>query len=100
MGDIQTSMGRFSAAPLLLLTALFQGLTLIFLSSKACNDNALVALGDELDFPITCSLSTGANLCIAALVFWVAAAVSSFMEGKALEEESKEGSSLSDPFIP
>lgn len=67
------------AAPLFLLVALCQGLTLLFLRSDACRDNLLVELG-ALDFPATCRLSTGARLCIASMVFWLLAALSSIVE--------------------
>lgn len=81
--------GGRGVAPLYLLTGIFQGLTLLFLHSKACTNNALVGLADNdaVVFPDTCSISTGAKCIISATVFWLCAALSSFQEQKALEEE-------------
>ncbi|KAL9188860.1 hypothetical protein ACHAXT_011350 [Thalassiosira profunda] len=62
---------------LYLVTGLFQGLSLLLLSSNACNDNLVVKRADAeslATFPDTCSLNTGANLIISATVFWFCAA--------------------------
>ena len=75
-------------APLYLLTAVFQGLTLLFLNSKACTNNPLVQFG-SLDWQETCSISAGAKCFISAMVFWFAAAVSSVYEQKAFEDEQR-----------
>mmetsp|Transcript_3986 Transcript_3986/g.6590 ORF Transcript_3986/g.6590 Transcript_3986/m.6590 type:complete len:249 (+) Transcript_3986:112-858(+) len=83
-------------APLCLFTALSQGLILLILASNACNSKVLIGLGGRqtwnATFDETCSLSTGANLCISALVFWFCAAVTSFMAHRfEQEEEGDEG---------
>ena len=68
-------------APFYLLLTLFQGLSLLFMNSNACNSNVQVKYQTETtyaEFPETCSLNTGANLIISATVLWFAAAVSSF----------------------
>lgn len=75
--------------PLYLLTALFQGLTLLLLSSNACKNNELVEMAG-IEFEETCGLARGANLSISAMVFWLAAAVSSFQEHKAFSEVSEQ----------
>ena len=78
--------------PLYLLMAIFQGLTLLFLDSAVCKaeTNPLLSEGGSLSWPDTCAISSGAKYFISATVFWVAAAVSSFKEQKALEEELAE----------
>lgn len=88
--------------PLYLVTSIFQGLTLLFLNSKACKDNALVEWGTAVVFPDTCSISTGAKCIISATVFWAAAALASFGEQKALKEEqaTNDHASLSEPLFP
>ena len=81
-------------APLCLFTALCQGLVLLFLASNACNSKVLVGLGGRdawnATFPDTCSLSTGANLVISAVVFWFSAAVTSGMAHK-FEQQDMSG---------
>ena len=70
------------APSLYLATAIFQGLSLLLLSSNACKNNAIVNLAETTstwaDFPETCSLNTGGKLIISATAFWFAAAVASF----------------------
>jgi hypothetical protein len=76
-------------APLFLLTAIFQGLTLLFLDSTVCKANPLLHdLGGTIVWPDTCTISTGAKCYISATVFWIAAAFFSFKEQRALEAES------------
>jgi len=79
-------------ASLYLFTAISQGLELLLLASNACNSKVLIGLGGKQTWNATfndsCSLSTGANLCISALVFWFCAAVCSFV---AHRFEQKEG---------
>ena len=72
--------------------AIFQGLTLLFLDSAVCKaeTNPLLSEGGSLSWPDTCAISSGAKYFISATVFWVAAAVSSFKEQKALKEELAE----------
>jgi len=78
-------------APLYLLTALCQGLTLLFLSSSVCKNNTFIQdLSNKyphITFPDTCSLDTGAKLSISAMVFFFAASVSAFFAHKAEKEE-------------
>jgi hypothetical protein len=70
--------------------AIFQGLTLLFLDSAACKANPLLDGLGSIIFQGTCTISTGAKCFISATVFWAAAAVSSFKEQKAFEEELAE----------
>lgn len=78
-------------APFYLFTAICQGLELLLLASNACDSKVLIGLGGRqtwnATFPDTCSLSTGANLCISALVFWFCAAVSSFVAHRFEQKE-------------
>eukprot|EP00581_Thalassiosira_minuscula_P004111 CAMPEP_0183740780 /NCGR_PEP_ID=MMETSP0737-20130205/60500_1 /TAXON_ID=385413 /ORGANISM="Thalassiosira miniscula, Strain CCMP1093" /LENGTH=225 /DNA_ID=CAMNT_0025975925 /DNA_START=23 /DNA_END=700 /DNA_ORIENTATION=- len=76
-------------APLLLLTALFQGLVLLILNSNVCKDNVQVAdLGNpdsalkDIEFQDTCSIDRGAKCIISATVFWFAAAIVGIISGK------------------
>ena len=63
----------------------FQGLTLLFLTSAACTDNALTS--DLLEnMPLfqvedTCTMSVSAKCTIAATVLWFVAALPTFMTG-------------------
>ena len=86
-------------SPLLLLTALCQGLTLLLLSSNACTNNSLAHWGSA-EFPETCEMATGAKCAISATVFWACAALTSFQERKAVEEErtAVEPVSLTEPL--
>eukprot|EP00581_Thalassiosira_minuscula_P012029 CAMPEP_0183729952 /NCGR_PEP_ID=MMETSP0737-20130205/31610_1 /TAXON_ID=385413 /ORGANISM="Thalassiosira miniscula, Strain CCMP1093" /LENGTH=215 /DNA_ID=CAMNT_0025962285 /DNA_START=40 /DNA_END=687 /DNA_ORIENTATION=- len=78
-------------APVYLLAALFQGLTLLLLSSNACKDNALVgeldAIISHVTFPDTCSLGPGGKLSISSMAFFFAASVTSFFAHKLEEAE-------------
>ena len=94
--------------PVFVLAALFQGLSLLLLNSTLCNDNTLIAqlqqdaanLGNNgLEFSDTCSISTGANCTIAAMVFWVVAAVTS-RQGVVTEKLEEERSTATEPLIP
>lgn len=84
--------GRFMP-PLYLLLAIFQGLTLLFLDSTACNANPLLEGLGSFVWPDKCVISTGAKCFVSATVFWAAAAVSSFYEQWALEAELAETNS-------
>jgi hypothetical protein len=79
-------------APLCLFTAISQGLVLLLLGSNACNSKVLIGLGGRqtwnATFPTVCSLSTGANLVISAVVFWFCAAVSTYMAHMFEQKES------------
>lgn len=79
-------------APLCLFTTISQGLVLLLLSSSACNSKVLFGLGGRQTWNATfnekCSLSTGANLVISAVVFWFCAAVASFMAHMFEQKES------------
>jgi len=80
---------------LYLLTALFQGLTLLSLNSELCTSNSRSTWND-IQWSDTCSIDTGAKCIISAMVFWFAAAFSSFLEQKALKEEENELDALAD----
>lgn len=96
-------------APAYFLTAIFQGLMLLLLSSAACTNNVLVQNAPveywpmrDVAFPDTCSIATGAKLTISATVFWAAAGVASYMAHSA--EVKAEGTelqaSLTEPLAP
>ena len=63
--------------------ALFQGLTLLFLDSKACHDNSLIPalqqqasdLGVDLTYATSCTMGAGAKCSIAGTVLWFMAAI-------------------------
>lgn len=59
------------------LTGTFQGLTLLFLNSNACENNPIVNELNDPSFPETCSLSTGAKCVVAATFFWFISAFTS-----------------------
>lgn len=64
--------------PIFVLICLFQGLTLLFLSSNACNGELMNKKIEEdygITFDDSCSLSTGANMCIASTALYFAAGV-------------------------
>eukprot|EP00581_Thalassiosira_minuscula_P009426 CAMPEP_0183707732 /NCGR_PEP_ID=MMETSP0737-20130205/4225_1 /TAXON_ID=385413 /ORGANISM="Thalassiosira miniscula, Strain CCMP1093" /LENGTH=219 /DNA_ID=CAMNT_0025935461 /DNA_START=146 /DNA_END=802 /DNA_ORIENTATION=- len=90
-------------APVFLMVALFQGLTLLLLNSNVCKNNLLIqdvtTKYPDIGFPDTCSLDTGAKLSISAMVFFFVASVSAFLAHKAENEEIKaEGESgLTEP---
>lgn len=91
-----------SVAPLYLLTAVFQGLSLLFLNSNACKNNDL-ASWSGIVWSNKCSIAAGAKCIISATVFWAAAALSSFQEEKVLKEEQNERVqpvSLTEPLNP
>ena len=83
-----------------LLTSITQGLTLLLLSSNACNSNVLTGLGgpslSNVSFEDTCSISTGAKLVISATVFWFSAAVASFFAHRAEKAEMSRGEGRDD----
>ena len=60
---------------LLISNTLFQGLTLLFLSSNACSDNRDFIQDIEGRFELAggCQRASGANLAIAATVLWLVA---------------------------
>jgi hypothetical protein len=94
-------------APGYLLTAIFQGLTLLLLNSNVCRDNGLVKEAMDLTrvtFTDVCSIGQGAKLIISATVFWFAAAFTSFAarhfekaESGVVEEEEEQGDNLEKP---
>lgn len=97
-----------------ILTAFFQGMSLLLLNSYLCNgeDNLLLqqmkdGLGNmgnnDLDFQETCSISTGAKCTIAAMVFWLVAGILSrlsFINNKKEEEEGCSNPTATEPLIP
>lgn len=89
-------------APLYLLVALCQGLTLLFLNSDACESNALARLFDDavrgVEFPETCALSTGGNLVVSSMVFFLLAGLTSFLANKAEKDEEAYGDGLREPL--
>ena len=68
---------------LYMLCVLFQGLTLLFIDSKACHDNSLIPtlqqqasdLGVDLTYATSCTMGAGAKCSIAATVLWFMAAI-------------------------
>jgi hypothetical protein len=61
-----------------LIMTLFQGLTLLFLSSSACNSNPVIstlAEDQSIFYQQECSFGWGTKVNIAAVVFWFAAGV-------------------------
>ena len=92
--DPEKTKTRWLEAPMLLLTALFQSLSLLLLSSSACNNNQMVnELSNvespvrDIDFQDTCSLSTGSRVFISATVFYFASGVMSYFGFKAEKKE-------------
>jgi len=93
---------------------LFQGLSLLLLNSPTvCTNNQLIhQLQSELDsreniqieFNDTCTLSTGARCCIAAIVFWFLAALASCQATSAEERKGENngggGENLREPLVP
>jgi len=85
-------------APLYILTAISEGLTLLFLNSNACrkdflvqiDETALNNLGAGVSFPETCSMGAGAKFTISSTVFFFVAAVSSYVAHGAEKGEIKE----------
>lgn len=73
------------AGMMYMLCCLFQGLTLLFLTSNACNNNGMVGLTASAltnlpadfsgEFPSTCAMASGGKATIAATVLWFAAAL-------------------------
>lgn len=83
--DDNFARSSWFAPGLYLTTGLFQGLSLLLLSSNACKNNAIVKLAAQTTyatFPETCSMNTGAKLIISATAFWLAAAFVSFAARK------------------
>eukprot|EP00985_Skeletonema_marinoi_P013673 scaffold6831_cov144-Skeletonema_marinoi.AAC.1 len=97
-----TNINRFNGGIYLLVT-LFQGLTLIILSSKLCqnNDDIRQVMGQEnvmYSFPDECNLSEGAKCIISATAFWFLAGIlscTSFRAGR-----KKMGASLVNTDTP
>ena len=96
-------------APAFLLAGIFQGLSLLLLNSSLCNNNTLVAalqrdaanLGNVgVEFPDTCSISTGAKCAISAIVFWFVAAITSYVCVKAEKKEEESNAAVTEPLIP
>jgi len=86
--------------PLYLLLGILQGgLTFLLLDSNACNDNTMAQV-EGVTFEDQCSLSAGAKLSISAMVFWLAAGVTSFLEGKAWQSECEERRLASSSVLP
>lgn len=86
-----------------LLAFFFQGLSLLFLDSNACKNNTIIrdisynSFRSEITFPDTCSISTGANLIIASMVFWALAAFAS--ADSCMAKKKKEDAALTEPLI-
>ena len=93
-GDPDKPSKRWLEAPLLLLTTLCQGLSLLLLSSDACLDNQMVQNVSIVDSPLrdvtfqeTCSIGTGTKCLISATVFYFFSSVFAFLGTKAEKEE-------------
>lgn len=93
-----------------LLTSLSHGLSLLLLNSPTvCTNNPLIEqLQSEIDarehvqieFDDTCTISTGARCCIAAIVFWFLTGLASCQATSAArKEENNGGENLRDPLI-
>ena len=86
--------------------SLYQGLTLLLLTSDACSSGVISELPINTigwDVATTCSISTGAKLSISSMSFWLAASVSSFLAHKAEKAEisSQEADTdLNEPLAP
>ena len=73
------------AGMMYMICCLFQGLTLLFLTSNACNNNGMVGLTASAltnlpvnfsgEFPSTCTIASGGKSTIAATVLWFMAAL-------------------------
>ena len=73
------------AAMMYMVCCLFQGLTLLLLTSNACYNNGMVGLtataltnsivNFDGEFPTTCEMASGGKATIAAVVMWFLAAV-------------------------
>ncbi|KAL7427740.1 hypothetical protein ACHAXM_000981 [Skeletonema potamos] len=99
-----------------LFACLFQGLSLLLLNSPTiCTNNQLIhqlqsdmegrtsSSNIPIEFSTTCSISTGARCCIAAIVFWfMAALVSCQATSVARKEEEINGrkENLREPLVP
>lgn len=97
-----------------LFVCLFQGLSLLLLNSLAvCTNNQLISQLQsdidsrehvQIDFSDKCSVSTGARCCIAAIVFWFLAALTSCQAASvARKEDNEEGGgkeNLREPLVP
>ena len=97
-----------SEAPAFLMAGIFQGLSLLLLNSAICTDNTLLKqlqsdvanIGNTgMDFPDSCSINTGANCAIAAIVFWLLAAMTSHM-GVVAENKAEVDGVDTEPLIP
>jgi hypothetical protein len=77
-----------------ILCSLFQGLTLLFLSSDICKDNQVLALLPQAVrslYPEECSLSSGTKMNISAVVFWFVAGVLAVFVGNAMAASTGSG---------
>lgn len=91
-----------------LLACIFQGLSLLLLNSALCKDNTLItrlqsdaeSIGNtNMAFPDTCTISTGANCTIAAVVFWFLAALTSSLATVAERREEQDMPAV-EPLLP
>jgi hypothetical protein len=92
-----------------LLVCLCQGLSLLLLNSTICTNNSLIAdlqstLNDRekihIDFIENCSISKGARCCIAAIVFWFMAALTSCLAVSAERKKEVNKEYLREPLVP
>jgi len=89
---------------LFLLACFFQGLSLLFLDSNACKNNSVIqeisdtTFREDVTFPDTCSISTGAKCIIAATVFWGLAAFASADAYRAKRQKEDEQTGLEEPL--
>ena len=80
-GCLYPSSGAYKAGGLAYLACcLFQGLSLLLLSSNACHDNNVLAAvegteGVNAAFPESCSMAAGGSCAIAGTVLWFTAAL-------------------------
>ena len=92
--DLEKTKTRWLEAPMLLLTTLCQGLSLLLLSSSACKNNQMVneltnveSPLRDIDFQDTCSISTGSKVFISATVFYFLSACHAYFGFKAEKKE-------------
>ena len=108
-GDPDKPSKRWLEAPLLLLTTLCQGLSLLLLGSNACLDNQMVRNVSIVDSPLilrdvtfqeTCSIGTGTKCLITATVFYFMSFVFAVLGTKAekAERQSEVEAGLTEPL--
>lgn len=84
-----------------LLVAIFQGLTLLFLNSSVCKDNAFIEqIRPFLDFPEICSISAGSICVMVSVGFWVLAAAANLTARKLGRRDMEENEDIASVQVP